>query len=195
MSEAVHHPEQRPSTGLLFFAPFVSSRMRLQRDWIDYNGHLNMAYYQVLFDRAVDEAFGLCGLGPDYVAERNASFFLVESRIRYRRELKLEDAVRVTLRLLAHDDKRIHYAMELRHAADGWLAASCENISINVDLRPDAPRLSRRTSCRTSRRCAMHMPPCPARGSRRGRPHAQAAWRAELTSEARPASRRASARR
>ncbi len=134
MSEAVHHPEQRPTTGLLFFAPFVSSRMRLQRDWIDYNGHLNMAYYQVLFDRAVDEAFGLCGLGPEYVAERNASFFLVESRIRYRRELKLEDAVRVTLRLVAHDDKRIHYAMELRHAADGWLAASCENISINVDL-------------------------------------------------------------
>ncbi len=134
-SETVHHPEERAAPAFLVFSPFVSSRMRLQRDWIDYNGHLNMAYYQVLFDRAVDEAFALCGLGPDYVTERNASFFLVESRIRYRRELKLEDAVRVTLRLIAHDDKRIHYAMELRHAADGWLAASCENISINVDMK------------------------------------------------------------
>ena len=132
--EAVHPTEERAGVGFLFFAPFVSSRMRLQRDWIDYNGHLNMAYYQVLFDRAVDEAFGLCGLGPDYAADRNASFFLIESRVRYRRELRLEDAVRATLRLVAHDDKRIHYAMELRHAADGWLAASCENISINVDL-------------------------------------------------------------
>jgi acyl-CoA thioester hydrolase len=134
-SEAFHRPDEQSSVGFLFFAPFVSSRMRLQRDWIDYNGHLNMAYYQVLFDRAVDEAFALCGLGPEYAAERNASFFLVESRIRYRRELRLEDAVRVTLRLVAHDDKRIHYAMDLRHAADGWLAASCENISINVDLK------------------------------------------------------------
>ncbi len=133
-SETDFRSAENEGLGFLFFAPFVSSRMRLQRDWIDYNGHLNMAYYQVLFDRAVDEAFSLCGLGPDYVAERNASFFLVESRVRYRRELKLEDAVRVTLRLVAHDDKRIHYAMELRHAADGWLAASCENISINVDL-------------------------------------------------------------
>ncbi len=104
-----------------------------------------MAYYQVLFDRAVDEAFALCGLGPDYVSERNASFFLVESRISYRRELKFEDPVRATLHLVAHDDKRIHYAMELRHAVDGWLAASCENISINVDMgsRRAAPLPSR----------------------------------------------------
>ena len=118
----------------LFFAPFVSSRMAIRREWIDYNGHLNMAYYQVLFDRAMDEAFGLCGLGPDYVQERNASFFLVESRIRYRRELTLDDPVRVTLQLLGYDDKRLHYAMEARHAVDGWLAAGCENISINVDM-------------------------------------------------------------
>ena len=40
----------------VFFAPFVSSVMRVEPGWIDYNGHLNMAYYHVLFDRAVDEA-------------------------------------------------------------------------------------------------------------------------------------------
>ena len=39
----------------VFFAPFVSSLMRVEPQWIDYNGHLNMAYYNVLFDRAVDE--------------------------------------------------------------------------------------------------------------------------------------------
>jgi acyl-CoA thioester hydrolase len=118
----------------LFFAPFVSSRMAIRSDWIDYNGHLNMAYYHVLFDQAVDEAFGLCGLGPDYVRERGHSFFLVESRIRYRRELKLEDAVRVTLQLVDFDEKRLHYVMEIRHAQEGWLAAACENLSINVDM-------------------------------------------------------------
>ena len=39
----------------VFFAPFVSSVMRVEPQWIDYNGHLNVAYYNVLFDRAVDE--------------------------------------------------------------------------------------------------------------------------------------------
>ena len=57
----------RPDLQPLFFAPFVSSIMRVQPQWIDYNGHLNMAYYNVLFDRAVDEVFELLGCGVDYV--------------------------------------------------------------------------------------------------------------------------------
>jgi acyl-CoA thioester hydrolase len=118
----------------LFFAPFVSSRMQIEKGWIDYNGHLNMAYYNVLFDRAVDEAFGLCGMGPDYIRDHHHSFFLVESRIRYRRELTLDDPVRVTLQLMDFDDKRLHYVMEIRHAVDGWLAAACENLSVNVAM-------------------------------------------------------------
>lgn len=118
----------------LFFAPFVSSLMRISPEWIDYNGHLNMAYYSLLFDRAVDEAFGLCGLGPDYIRDRRASYFLVESRIRYRRELTVRDRVRVTLHLIGVDDKRIHYAMEIRHAGEGWLAAAAEFVSIHVDM-------------------------------------------------------------
>ena len=47
----------------VFFAPFVSSVMRVEPQWIDYNGHLNMAYYHVLFDRAVDEIYALIGVG------------------------------------------------------------------------------------------------------------------------------------
>ncbi len=121
-------------TPALFFAPFVSSRMEIEKDWIDYNGHLNMAYYNMLFDRAVDEAFGICGLGPDYIRDHNHSFFLVESRIRYRRELTLDNQIRVTLQLIDFDDKRLHYVMEIRHAVEGWLAAACENLSINVDM-------------------------------------------------------------
>ena len=52
----------------LFFAPFVSSVMQVEPAWIDYNGHLNMAYYNVLFDRCVDEAYELLGIGLDYFA-------------------------------------------------------------------------------------------------------------------------------
>ena len=55
---------------IFFFAPFVSSTMEVEPAWIDYNGHMNMAYFHVLFDRAVEEGFSLVGLGQDYLEER-----------------------------------------------------------------------------------------------------------------------------
>ena len=51
-------------TPVLFFAPFVSSAMRVEPGWIDYNGHLNMAYYNVIMDRSIDELFAAMGMGP-----------------------------------------------------------------------------------------------------------------------------------
>jgi hypothetical protein len=68
----------------LFFAPFVSSVMRIEPHWIDYNGHLNMAYHNVLFDRAVDETYELIGVGADYVANRAHSVYMPRS-MRYLR--------------------------------------------------------------------------------------------------------------
>lgn len=121
-------------TPIFFFAPFVSSTMRVEDAWIDYNGHMNLAYYHVLFDRTLDEAFGLVGLGPDYVAERKASYFAAEAHVLYRRELKAGDAVRVTLQLVDTDEKRLHVYMEARHAREGWTAASCEILSLHVDM-------------------------------------------------------------
>ena len=118
----------------LFFAPFVSSAMQVEPQWIDYNGHLNMAYYHVLFDRAVDEVFSLVGLNRDYVDTRHASTFTAECHVLYKRELTESDQVRVTAQLIAFDDKRLHYYLEMRHATEGWLAATSENLSLHVDL-------------------------------------------------------------
>src|SRR5687768_17340258 len=103
-------------TPVFFFAPFVSSTMKVEPAWIDLNGHLNMAYYHVLFDRAMDEAFDLLGIGPDHVEKRKGSFFTAEVHTVYKRELKLDDPVRVTLQLVDHDEKRLHYYLEIRHA-------------------------------------------------------------------------------
>lgn len=121
-------------TPVFFFAPFVSSTMRVEPDWIDYNGHMNMAYYHVMFDRALDEGFGLVGLGREYLEERGASFFVAESHTVYRRELKAPDRVRVTLQLVDFDEKRIHSYMEIRHAGEGWVAAILESLSLHVDM-------------------------------------------------------------
>ena len=118
----------------LFFAPFVSSVMRVEDHWIDYNGHLNMAYYNVLFDRAVDEAYELIGVGVDYVEKRRHSFFTAEVHLRYLRELHAGDQVRVTFQLLDYDRKRLHTFEQLFHAEHGWVAATSENMSLHVDM-------------------------------------------------------------
>lgn len=114
--------------------PHRSRIMSVKPDWIDYNGHLNMAYYNVLFDTAIDEVFLLLGLGPDYVKTRNASFFTAETHLCYVREIGLEDEVTVTFQLLDYDAKRAHIYQELRHAGEGWLSATSEQMSLHVDL-------------------------------------------------------------
>ena len=115
-------------------APFVSSVMRLKPQWIDYNGHLNVAYYNVLFDRAVDEFYELIGLGPAYLERTGHSTMVVEAHVRYLRELKLEDPVRVTVQLLDYDAKRMHLFEELRHASENWISATSENMTLSVDM-------------------------------------------------------------
>jgi acyl-CoA thioester hydrolase len=117
-----------------FFAPFVSSPMRIDPQWIDYNGHLNMAYYNVLADRALDEAFLVMGLGPDYAQTRHASVFTAESHVVYKRELVVGDPVRATVQLVDYDDRRLHLFVELRHAEEAWLSASVESMNLHVDL-------------------------------------------------------------
>ena len=118
----------------LFFAPFVSSVMQVEPQWIDYNGHLNMAYYNVLFDRCVDEAYELIGIGQDYVDRRRHSAYTAEVHVRYLRELRAGDPVRVTLQLLDYDAKRLHYFEQLFHSEEGWISATSENLALHVDM-------------------------------------------------------------
>jgi acyl-CoA thioester hydrolase len=115
-------------------APFEGRIHRVEDQWIDYNGHFNMAYYNVLFDRGGDEAFDAVGLGPDYVKERNASFFTLEAHVTYVRELHAGDDVRITTQFLDHDAKRVHYVQQMYHAKEGWLSCVTENIVMHVDM-------------------------------------------------------------
>src|SRR4030095_3656009 len=94
-----------------------------------------MAYYNVLFDRAVDEAFELIGCGAAYVKNRRHSCFTAEVHVRYLRELSAGDRVRVTFQLLDFDAKRMHYFEQLFHATEGWVSATSENMSLHVDMR------------------------------------------------------------
>lgn len=114
-------------------APFVSSLMSIRPEWIDYNGHLNMAYYNVLFDRCADEAYATLGIGPDYARIRRHTTYAAEFHICYVRELHLSDRVTCTFQLLDCDDKRFRTYQELRHV-DGWLAATGETLALHIDM-------------------------------------------------------------
>ncbi len=118
-----------------FPAPFVGTVQKVEDQWIDYNGHFNMAYYNVIFDRCGDEAFALVGLGPDYV---KAAQLLPSSRSRPMSPICANcmrgDRVRVTAQFLDYDAKRVHYVQEMFHADEGWLACVTENIVMHVDM-------------------------------------------------------------
>jgi acyl-CoA thioester hydrolase len=125
---------ERPDPEPVFSAPLVSSVMQVEPGWIDYNGHLNMAYYNVLFDRAVDEAYELLGCGLAYLQQTKHSTFTAEAHIRYLKELHAGDPVHVTFQLLDFDSKRMHYFERLFHAEEGWLSATSENMVLHVDM-------------------------------------------------------------
>src|SRR5580704_15251361 len=105
-----------------FLAPFVSSVMRVEPQWIDFNGHLNMAYYIVLFDRAVDELYELLGLGPAYLKQHGHSTMVAEMHVRYLRELREGDAVRVSVQLLDYDAKRVQLFFNVPAATENWVS-------------------------------------------------------------------------
>ena len=114
-------------------APFTNSVMTIEPDWIDYNGHLNMAYYLVLFDRASDEAFAALGMGPAYAAQGIGTTYTGDAHIAYLREVGAGAPLVATLQILDHNDKAIHAFQELRHATDGWTAATCESLTLHID--------------------------------------------------------------
>ncbi|GAB5375440.1 MAG: thioesterase family protein [Acuticoccus sp.] len=106
----------------------------IEMDWLDANGHLNMAFYNVMFDRTVDLALDALGCGHAYRATHNASVFNVETHIVYRREVLGNDKVRVSFQLLGRDEQRLHGYQQMVRLGDGELVASCESLFVHVDL-------------------------------------------------------------
>ena len=104
-------------------------------EWIDYNGHLNMAFYNVLFDKGVDFFYDRIGVGEEYTRSGVGSVFTLEVHLQYLQELNLHDRVRVHLQLLDFDDKRLHFFEYMYHAEKGYLAATSEQMAIHVDMK------------------------------------------------------------
>ena len=103
-------------------------------EWIDYNGHMNVGYYNVAFDKATDGLFDHLDMGIDYVKRENKSFFTLQTNVHYLGEVLEGTRLRYTVQLLDHDDKRVHAYFEMFNADEGYLSAISEQMMVHVDL-------------------------------------------------------------
>jgi len=102
--------------------------------FIDPNGHMNVGYYSVLFDQALDLPWDRLGVGSASTEATGCSTFTLESHVTYQREVHAGDPLDFTFQLIDFDAKRLHYFMTMLHANERWLAATSEAISICVDM-------------------------------------------------------------
>jgi len=111
------------------------SRGHVLPEWIDINGHMNVAYYMLAFDHAVDTLWVDFGITADHIRDANSSTFAVESHITYSRELEEREPYLVTTLILAFSEKGIHQFQRMYHAEEHYLAATAEWINLHVDLK------------------------------------------------------------
>jgi acyl-CoA thioester hydrolase len=103
-------------------------------EWIDYNGHMNLAYYVVVFDLAGDALFDHLDLGLPFRECTGYSSFVAETHTRYEREVQLGDRLCVFSHVLGADAKRLYVFHEMFHAGDGYRAATQELMHLHVNL-------------------------------------------------------------
>ena len=114
--------------------PLQLHEERVQAEWIDANGHMNLAYYVLAFDHATDVLFDRLGIGNAYRAETGRAIFVLETHVTYERELREGDPMRFTSQLLGVGPKKLHLFHAMYHAEAGFLAATNEILGVHVDL-------------------------------------------------------------
>jgi acyl-CoA thioester hydrolase len=114
--------------------PFSVGPERVRKEWIDYNGHMNVGFYHVAFDSASEQFFDFLGLTAQFRSCHDGSTFALESHLNFLREVKEGDPLRFEARLIDFDAKRIHFYMEMLHADENFVAASYESLSAYVSM-------------------------------------------------------------
>ena len=115
--------------------PVYLSSQKIIKDWIDYNDHMNVSYYLLIFDKyGADTLNDLFQMGEDSAKKTRKSTMIVETHITYNQELRLNDEVNINCLYFNHDDKRLHYKMEMVHKQKKYLASTIEVLALYVDL-------------------------------------------------------------
>lgn len=116
-------------------APFRAKGGSVQKDWLDWNGHMNLGYYVVAFDHATGDLFNNLGLPYEYTKDRIGMYFVLECHVNYEKEIKEGDEFRIDSQILDHDAKRVHLFHSMYDLADGKLVATNELMIINIDYQ------------------------------------------------------------
>jgi len=115
--------------------PIFLSSQKIVKDWIDYNNHMNVSYYLLIFDKyGADILNDTFKMGEYSARTTGKSTMIVESHITYNQELKMNDEVDVNLVFFDHDKKRLQYKMEMIHKQKQYLASTIEVLALYVDL-------------------------------------------------------------
>jgi acyl-CoA thioester hydrolase len=112
----------------------------VQPEYIDANGHMNVGYYTLLFDKALDLPWARLGIYSQQLLESGMSSFTLESHLTYQRELKLGDRLQFKFLMLDYDLKRVHYFLQMYHVAQKYLPAALGNIATLHDAHKSRPR-------------------------------------------------------
>jgi acyl-CoA thioester hydrolase len=107
---------------------------KVKKEWTDYNGHMNVAYYVHVFDLAADIMLDNFRMGGKSAKSEKKSTFAVEMYANYNQEVRLGEEVETHLTYIDHDKKRIHYKLSMFHKEKKYLAATNEVLSLYVDL-------------------------------------------------------------
>ena len=104
------------------------------KEWTDYNGHLNVAYYVLIFDIAADIMLDNFKMGGMSAKKDKRTTFVAEMHTIYNQEVRLGEEVETHITYVDHDKKRIHYRLSMFHKEKKYLAATNEVLSLFVDL-------------------------------------------------------------
>ena len=108
---------------------------KIIKDWTDYNGHMNVAYYVLIFDLfGAEILLNRFHMGEESAKKSKKSTMVVESHITYKQEVKEGDVVDVNLLFFDHDKKRLQYKLEMIHKEKKFLVSTIETLSLYVDL-------------------------------------------------------------
>ena len=106
----------------------------IKKEWTDYNNHMNMAFYVLVFDQIWEIILEKFKMGEQSAKTTNMSTMVVETHTTYNNEVKEGDEVEINLTFLDHDKKRLHYKMEMIEKSSKKLAATLEMLSLYIDL-------------------------------------------------------------
>ena len=107
---------------------------RVKEEWVDYNDHMNMAYYVLIFDQALEVALEKLKMGESAARDLNRSTMVVETNTKYVSEVKQGQEIYIYMTYFDHDKKRLHIKMEMIEKSKKKISATIEWISLYIDL-------------------------------------------------------------